>query len=145
MTVKLVSAGRRDRAILAINDSFDCARIESESFNSNILATSCVANVFTDFKDDRNGFSLIAIGVIEIAHHGLSWLNGSISGLPHHGDVLAFSNGVFTNNTSDSADLPVGESGLGVNAVFEIDLISTNFSVNEWELISFEIFDEIHG
>lgn len=102
-----MSTSRGDCAILTINDSFNGARVKSETFNSDILTSGGVSDVFTDSENDRDGFGLIAIGIIEITHEGLGGLNSGISGFPHHGDVLVFGNGVFTNCTSSRRDIPV--------------------------------------
>jgi hypothetical protein len=58
--------------------------------------------------------------------------NSSFSGFPHHGNVLAFTNAVFSNLSSDSIFGVALEVGLRGSSIFKIDQVITNFSVNEW-------------
>jgi len=123
----------------------DLSGIKTKTFNGNILSSSYIANVLADFENDWKGLGLIAIGVVEIAHLGFNILDGTGTSLPHHGDVLVVGDGSLTDRTSDGIEFPVREGGLGINAVFEIDLISSDFGIDERKLITIKVLDECHG
>jgi len=68
-----------------------------------------------------------------------------LTSFPHHGDVLALRDSIFTDLTSLASEDPVAPSIFGINAKFKIDEISTNLSIDEWELIGIKIFDQCKG
>jgi hypothetical protein len=123
----------------------DLSGIKTKPFNGNILTTGGISDIFTDFENNWDRFGLVAIAVIEIAHLGFDVLDSSITGLPHHGDVLVFGDGSFSDLTSGGIEIPIRETSRRINSIFEIDLISTNFGIDEWKLITVEIFDKSQG
>jgi len=130
---------------LSIKNSIDVSSIKTVAFNGDILPTCSIPNIFANFENNWNRFGLVTIGIIEIADFGFSILNSSITSLKHHGDVLTVGNSSFTNLTSGGIHFPVCERGFRINSIFEIDEISTNSGIDEWKLITVEIFDKGHG
>ena len=141
-TVEFISSERSDDTILTVNCCFDGTWVKTVSNDGEILSSSVVTNVWANVIDDWERFGLITVGLVEVTEKRFWCGYGCLSCFPHHSDVLVLRNGVFTNLTSGTAKNPVVPSCRGINTKFEIYQVSTNFGINEWELISVKIFDQ---
>lgn len=129
--VELVSTLWGNCTVLAIKDSMDFSSIETEAFNCNVLSSGSISFVLAYFENNWNGFCLVTIGIVEIAILRFNLLNCSITGLPHHGNVLVVRNSSLTNLTSGGTKIPIWEMGLRINSILKIDKISTNSGIDE--------------
>lgn len=85
----------------------DFSSIETEAFNCNVLSSGSISFVLAYFENNWNGFCLVTIGIVEIAILRFNLLNCSITGLPHHGNVLVVRNSSLTNLTSGGTKIPI--------------------------------------
>lgn len=71
----------------------DVALSEAVASDCQVLAATGEARVLVDIKDNRDGSSVVAGGVVEVAVFGVSIEDMSLASLPHHGEGVVLGDG----------------------------------------------------